>query len=358
MRIPWQSERKAMYNLNNKINNLTPYEPLKGDFKIRLDANESFLDIPKHITDEINANLDNLQYNRYPDPMAEDLCNSFAGLFGINPKNVVAGNGSDELISLLFTGFLLKGECFATFENDFSMYRFYGSLSECESVVLNKGENFDIDVDKTIEVCKNSNVKLLIFSNPCNPTSLGLTSLEVCKIIDNLPDTLVVVDEAYMDFWTESVLDKIEVYPNLLILKTCSKAFSMAALRVGFAIGNEKIVNAIKAIKSPYNLNSHSQIMASTVLKHKDEILDGTKTIIKAREDLFSKLSDLKLDFDLLPSNTNFVVLKSTKSTDIFKFLLSKGIAVRCFDAFLRITAGTEKENELTVNSIKEFFAS
>lgn len=148
------------------------------------------------------------------------------------------------------------------------MYDFYGYVSECRGIEIKKDENFTIDIDKVIETCNNENVKLLIFSNPCNPTSVGLTREAVRKIIRGV-SALVVLDEAYMDFWNESMLGEFENYDNLLILKTCSKAFGLAALRVGFAVGNEKLVRAIKAVKSPYNVNTCSQKMAEAVLKNR-----------------------------------------------------------------------------------------
>ncbi|MFI3206729.1 MAG: histidinol-phosphate transaminase [Clostridia bacterium] len=345
-----------MYKLNEKIRELTPYDPIKGDYKIRLDANESFLKIPEHIKTKIDNKLSDISYNRYPDPLATEISETFAKLFSLETKNIVAGNGSDELIALLFTGFVMKGDKFATFENDFSMYRFYGSLSECEGILIPKNEDFTIDVDKSIEMCKNNNVKLLIFSNPCNPTSLGLTKEKVLNIVSSLPETLVIADEAYMDFWNESIISEIENYSNLLLLKTCSKAFGMAALRVGFAIGNETLIKAIKAIKSPYNLNSYSQAMATVVLEHKEEIDSALDCILKSKEEMQIALKSLEQeDFVVLDSVTNFIVIKTSRAEEIFKYLLQNSIAVRCFKTFLRITAGTKEENAETIKCIKNF---
>ena len=127
-----------------------------------------------------------------------------------------------------------------------------------------KGEDFRIDPQAVIDEVKRQDVKMLIFSNPCNPTSVGLAAEDVRKIVRGV-DALVVLDEAYMDFWDQSLLSEVSDYDNLIILKTCSKAIGMAALRVGFAVANEVITKALKAVKSPYNVNSISQAIARCV---------------------------------------------------------------------------------------------
>lgn len=349
-----------MYKLNDKIKNLTPYEPLKGEYKIRLDANESFKVLPKNIQDDVNSNLEKLSINRYPDPMADALCENFSKFYGVKKEHVVASNGSDELISLIFTGFLMKGETFATLENDFSMYRFYGELSECKSVLISKDKNFEIDIDLCVEICKNSNVKLLIFSNPCNPTSVGIKKDDVLKIASSLEDTLVIADEAYMDFWDESVLHDYENYPNLLVLKTCSKAFGMAGIRAGFAVGNKMLINAIKAFKSPYNLDSYAQCIAGTVFSYKDECVSAINEIIDSTKELQVMLDkfDGFEDVEVLKSSTNFVVMKTKYSVEIYEYMLKNSVAIRCFKSFIRVTAGSKEENAEFNKYLTEFFTS
>ncbi len=346
-----------MYSLNDKIKDLKPYEPIKGDYRIRLDANESYFNLSDDLMQKINDAIKNVNFNRYPDALATDLCQSFADLYNLNINEVVAGNGSDELISILFTAFLMKGQTYAFFERDFSMYSFYGSLSECREIVLKNEEDFSLDVDKCIEICKNEKVDLLIFSNPCNPTSLGVTKEEVLKIVKSLENTLVIADEAYMDFWDQSVLDEINNYDNLLVLKTCSKAVGLASMRVGFAVGNEKLVSAIKAVKSPYNTDTLSQLIATIVLKDKEyckarfnDIIEATNESVK----IFEKLAD-KHGLELLKSKTNFIVIKTDKSKAIHKYLLENGIAIRAFNDFLRITAGAKEDMLELAKYIDEF---
>ena len=200
-----------MFQLNEKVKNLTPYEPISGTYEIRLDANESFLTVPKNIENEMVEALKNSALNRYPDPMATKLVEGFSKYFGVNPECVTAGNGSDEIISVIMNAFLQKGDKILTLEPDFSMYRFYAEIAECESVKYQKDENLDVNIDDVITLAKRENVRIVIFSNPCNPTSRIITKDHIRKLI-NSTDALVVLDEAYMDFWDQSILDEVENY--------------------------------------------------------------------------------------------------------------------------------------------------
>ena len=139
-----------MFQLNEKVKNLTPYEPISGTYEIRLDANESFLKFPQEIEEKMVEALKNTAFNRYPDPNATKLVEGFSKYFNIDSNCVTAGNGSDELISVIMNAFLQKGDKILTLEPDFSMYRFYAEIAECESVKYQKNENLDVDIDDVI----------------------------------------------------------------------------------------------------------------------------------------------------------------------------------------------------------------
>lgn len=352
---------RTMYELNDKIRDLEPYEPIAGDYKIRLDANESFLYLPESVMASALHSMFSVELNRYPDPTAKALCEAFARAYGVEPAHVAAGNGSDELISVIFQSFLQKGDVYATIAPDFSMYDFYGYIAECRGVAIPKRDDWTIDVDKVIETCNNEGVKLLIFSNPCNPTSLGLDREAVRRIVSGV-SALVVLDEAYMDFWDEPMLPEAAAYDNLLVLKTCSKAFGLAALRVGFAVGSEKLIRAIKAVKSPYNVNAISQRMAEVVLKSRGECGAATRRILLSRDELQAGLERIAGQFagqmEVVPSVTNFVVVRTLQAEALFKKLLSVSIAVRYFKnlSALRITAGSTSENAAVLDHIRRFF--
>ena len=219
-----------MFPLNEKVQNLTPYDPITGQYPIRLDANESFITLSKEMKQELADELQSTHFNRYPDPFAAEVRAGFAAFYGVPTECVMAGNGSDEVISVLMNAFLQKGDTVVTLERDFSMYSFYTSIVECKNAVVPKKDDFTIDVDRVIETANREHARMIVFSNPCNPTSLVLKREEVRRLSTTV-SALVVLDEAHMDFASESLLSEFSEYDNLLILKTCSKPNGMAAVR-------------------------------------------------------------------------------------------------------------------------------
>lgn len=337
-----------MFQLNEKVKNLTPYEPISGTYEIRLDANESFLTVPEEIENEMVEAFKNTALNRYPDPMATKLVNGFAKYFKVDANCVTAGNGSDEIISVIMNAFLQKGDKILTLEPDFSMYRFYAEIAECESVKYQKNDDLNVDIDEVIALANAEKVRIVIFSTPCNPTSQIIKKDDVRKLINSV-DSLVVLDEAYMDFAeNESLLNEFENYDNLIILKTCSKALGSAALRLGFAVANKTLTNVIRAVKSPYNVNSVSQALGEVLFAHPDYIDECIETVIKSKEELYSAILNIKSDKieRVYESHTNFVFLKVKNAKEVFEKMKSRGIIIRNMGEYLRITAGTKYENE------------
>lgn len=344
-----------MFQLNEKVKNLTPYEPISGTYEIRLDANESFLKFSEEIENEMIQALKNTAFNRYPDPMATKLVDGFSKYFGVNPECVTAGNGSDEIISVIMNAFLQKGDKILTLEPDFSMYRFYAEIAECESVKYQKNENLDVDIDDVISLANSEKVRIVIFSNPCNPTSRIITRDDVRKLIKST-DALVVLDEAYMDFADESLLGEFNNYDNLIILKTCSKALGSAALRLGFAVANKTLTNVIRAVKSPYNVNSVSQALGEVLFAHPDYIDNCIETVVNSRKELYLQILEIKSDKieKVFETHTNFVFLKVKNAKQVFEKMKENSIIIRNMGDYLRITAGTKNENEKMLETFKK----
>lgn len=344
-----------MYKLTEKLVNLTPYDPIQGDYKIRLDANESFINTDHDI---LSKALNGTSLNRYPDPFAAKLINAYSVYYGINPDLVTAGNGSDELISIITACFLQKNERVLTLAPDFSMYFFYSSLYELNVRVMKKEEDLTINVDKVIETVNKEKIRAVIFSNPCNPTSLGLDKADVEKLITYV-NALVILDEAYMDFWKEeqSLIRETAKYDNLIVLRTCSKAFGMAGLRLGFAVSNEVITEKLRAAKSPYNVNALTQSIAAYVISDKAEINRRIKACKDALRELDNGLCERNFPFfeKIYPSVTNFLFIKTDRAKEIFDYLLTQSIAVRLMGNYLRITAGSTEENTALLKALLNF---
>jgi histidinol-phosphate aminotransferase len=208
-----------------KLSDTEAYIPFKYENQIRLDANESFISLPEDIKFSVYKEMSKVDLNRYPDPYALKLCEAFADYYGIDKNNVLAGNGSDELISVIMGSVLSKNSRVLITAPDFSMYKFYCGIGELDMTVLNKDNiSLNADVNKIIRTVKEKNIDFLILSNPCNPTGAGIKRKDLIYLIESCSCT-VCIDEAYMDFWSESVIDAVDKYDNLLVLKTCSKNF-------------------------------------------------------------------------------------------------------------------------------------
>ncbi len=337
------------YKLNKKLADLVPYDPITGTYNIRLDANESCFDLSSELKTKINKSISEVCFNRYPDCLAEKPVKAFSELYGISPEYVTAGNGSDEIISIITACFFESGDTIVNVSNDFSMYGFYAQLYELNVATYQKEADLTIDPDKLIEFCKINNAKGLIFSNPCNPTSLGLDRNSVRKIVSSLDGCLVILDEAYMDFWDQSLLDEIGKHDNLIILKTCSKAIGLAAVRFGFAVAGKTITTAMRAAKSPYNNDSVAQAIVSDVLSEKEYLKKCRDILVANTRELYAGITELDKKYKafekIYDPCTNFVYIKTDKFQDIYEFMLDNSIAIRKFNGYLRVTAGSAEEN-------------
>ena len=348
------------YQLCAKVRELEPYRPIQGDYRIRLDANESFYQMPAELLDEIHKIADTLDFNRYPDPMASELIESFCGFYGLDPDTVTATNGSDEMLYLLASAMLQRGSTVVTAEPDFSMYGFYSFLSENKVIGYKKNELMNINADELIKTVNDSGADMVIFSNPCNPTGLGISADDARKLVKSVK-ALVVLDEAYMDFWDQSILNEAADYDNLIVLKTASKAVGCAALRIGFAVANKTITNALRAVKSPYNVNALTQKIGACVYRHGGLLKERRDTMIRNTRELYKGVMKLReaygLKMDIAEPCANFVFVRTEPAEDIFRYLLDNGIAVRYFPSCgaLRITTGSEQENAELLRYIEKY---
>ena len=215
---------------------------------IRINGNESYKNIEKNELDEIIKEIKKINFNRYPDDESLNLRKAYAEVVGIGEENVIAGNGSDEMISLIINYQITKKKGVVkkyNTEND-------GSFS----------------VDRFIEYGRKVNPNLIIFSNPNNPTGHVISNDEIIFILEAFKDILIVVDEAYYEFYGQGMIGYIEKYKNLIVTRTLSKAWGLAALRIGFLIANKHLINKLRINKTPYNLNTFSQMVGCVVLKH------------------------------------------------------------------------------------------
>ena len=347
------------YVLPEKLKDLNPYDPVTEDFRIHLDANESFCEVPENIRQEILNAISNVAFNRYPDPYARKLCEKAGAYYHVDPKLLTAGNGSDELISLVVPYFLDEGDTMLVAVPDFSMYWFYAPFHKIKVESLQKENSMKTSAEEILQRAKEKNAKLLIFSNPCNPTSLGIGRDDIIKIIEGT-DALVIVDEAYMEFEKESnsVLNEVENYDNLIVLKTCSKAFGMAAIRLGIAVTNEKLTGILHAIKAPYNVNSVTQAIGCVLFSHPEYLASCIDALKASRDELYQAvkaMEDKKTEIETVyETSTNFIFMKVKRAKEVFEALKQRGISIRFMNGYLRVTAGTKAENKEVMEALWE----
>lgn len=358
--------------LNKKIKKFTPYS-LNGEIdlnhiKIRLDANESFFNLPDFLLKEVQENIKNINFNRYPDPAAFVLTNKFADYLktseniNLNINNIAAGNGSDELLNIIINLFLSKDEKILVFEPDFSMYAFYGEIIEANILRMEK-KDLKIDWHEAADLVRRENIKLAVFSNPCNPTGQLENKKDIQKFIELAQETgtVVILDEVYMSFCNgrESFIHDFLNYPNLIIIKSLSKSIGLASLRVGFALSNETFINAVKTLKSPFNVNAVSQKIAEIILNYPEYLGQNLQLLKKNKKDLQENIIRIfkkKQDYKVYKTETNFILIETKKSGEIFDFLLENKILVRNFhDKYLRITSGNTEENAELCSALCKF---
>lgn len=351
-----------MNYIPKKIQNMREYVPDTSSPKIKLDANESPYDTPQSVIEAINKAVNFNEINRYPDPDMKRLLSAYGKHIGVSPDRIVAGDGSDELINLIINTFLADGGKILICEPDFSMYAFYAELAGCETIVYKKKNGFDIDFSELAGEIEKENVRLVMFSNPCNPTGAIAMRKQVLELADTV-NALVVCDEAYMEFApeNESVIPDTEKRNNLIVLKTVSK-IGLAGLRCGFAISNKELISALKKTKSPYNLNSITQTAVAAAVECYDEIsrnVEKIKTEVNRMYTAFSSFKD-SLGITLRKSNANFVYIVFNEEENAGKlhtYLKSNGISVRRFGNALRITAGRPCETDALIATVNAYIA-
>jgi histidinol-phosphate aminotransferase len=344
------------YELNDKVKNLVPYDAVAGDYKIRLDANESFIDPGEIFGAQFLDAISKIKFNRYPDPMATELCIKFAGYYGVDPSCVVAGNGSDELITVIMGAFLRPADKVLTFSPEFSMYKFYGEIYEKTNAIAGKREDLTLAAEDVMEAVRENRPAAVIISNPCSPTSLVMSREEVLRIVEST-EALVIIDEAYMDFCDQSIMKDVQKYDNLILLKTCSKAWGMAAIRLGFAVSSKKIIQALHCVRSPYNVNALTQAVGCVVFSNPDYIKKAVEQIKDARDYLYQGLMMLEGTNGVrrvVKPDTNFVFVELEDALSVYEELKKRSVIVRRLGDHLRITAGTKEENDALLQALSE----
>ncbi len=344
------------YRLHDKLQQLEPYTVITEEYKVRLDANESFIDPGKELKERLLSAWGRVPLNRYPDDSYRELRRAFGEHYGVDPELVVAGNGSDELLSLLIGCFLKSDEKLLLTQPDFSMYEIFAANYEKSFSVISRTEDGLLDVSATLLKIKTEGVRALLFSNPSSATSTVNKRQDILKLVDNT-HALVIVDEAYMDFSDQSVLQDAPMKDNLIVLRTCSKALGCAGIRLGFAVSSKKISHVIQGLRAPYNLNALSEATGRIVLSDEKYIGDSINRILVNRNALYEGLKALgqnSMIKRIFSSATNYICIETDFAEEIYTALKTHSILVRNLKTMLRITVGTTEENRAVLDAMRE----
>lgn len=320
-----------------------------------LNANESPYMVRENVMKEILEMIPTIDLNRYPDDSYQDLYEAYAKVMNLKADQLLVGNGSDQLLGLVIGTHLSKGKVMYTLSKDFGMYDYYASNYEATIEKFEVNEDGSFDLDTFIQEGKEKKASLVLFSNPNNPTGHCLKREEILKIVQSF-DCPVLIDEAYMEFSDQSVLDMIEDYPNLLVARTLSKAYGLAGLRVGFLACNEKKMQEYRALKVPYALNTLSAKIACIVLAHYEDIQIVIQQTTSYRDEMLDKLLLFRF-MEFYPSQANFIYGKCDNKALLLQLFQKANIQIRDFanTDFFRITIGTKEENEAVLYVLQQF---
>jgi histidinol-phosphate aminotransferase len=328
---------------------MKPYSSARDEFEgeasVFLDANE---------------NPFNNGVNRYPDPLQRSLKDRIAELKSVRPEQIFLGNGSDECIDLLFRLFCRPGiDKAASISPSYGMYAVSARINQVELVNVLLNDDFSLDPERILKAAKGC--KLLFLCSPNNPTGQSFPREQLLYLVQKF-DGIVVVDEAYIDFSTEaSLLEGLDNYPNLAVSQTFSKAYGMAAVRLGMLFASEELINWINKIKPPYNINQLTQQFVLEKLKDPSRVKNEIEVIISEREKLIGQLKGSAQILHVYPSDSNFILVKVTDADKLYNYLIKNGVVVRnrssqpLCENTLRLTIGTPEENAKLLELITNF---
>jgi len=348
------------FNLDNitrtNIKKLVPYSSARseyeGDAQVFLDANENSL-----------GSLLQQNFHRYPDPLQKNLKEKISAIKNINIENIFIGNGSDEAIDLLIRAFCNPGKDeILIFPPTYGMYEVSAAINDVEIKEVLLTDDFELNIP-AIKKTISDKTKIIFVCSPNNPTGNSFNENEIEDLLNSF-NGIIVIDEAYIDFSDKtSWLEKLNQYPNLVILQTLSKAWALAGLSIGMAFASAEIIRILNKIKPPYNISAATQKLALQVLNDEEKAYQKIVIIKKEKAKLSEDLKAFDFIKKIYPSDTNFLLVKVNDATRLYKYLLTKNIVVRnrsnqplCENS-LRITIGTPEENVSLLQALKLYIA-
>lgn len=339
-----------------EVRRLVPYTAKYLPQCVRMDSNENPFPWPAKMREALYG--EELALNRYPDGMAEELKRAIAAYTDVPTSGILVGNGSDELIQTVLLTFGGLGKSLVLHPPTFGMYKIYGRLTGTAVVEAPLLQGLELDAEQMVKAALAPEAHVVIICNPNNPTGSLFPPEEILRVVRE-SGKIVVVDEAYAEFTGETLIPEIPNYPNMLIMRTFSKSFGMAGLRLGYLLGQAVIIDLINRARAPFNVNSFSQKAGILALEHLAEYQIQIRQIKEETGKLYEGLKQLP-NVVVYPTRTNFILFQPPDADKWAESLLQKGFLVRnlgdlpVLGKCLRISAGLPEENERFLQALQE----
>lgn len=349
-----------MLNYRNELEKMPSYDGVEKNYRIKVNANESTMNLPPLVEERVINRLALLAFNRYPNEEYYSLVEQIAKSFSVDTSQVLLGGGSSEIIEKVFHAFGGAGHKVVYPQPSFSMYKIYAKAADAEGIPFDLDEKFNLNVDEFIKKIREVNASLAVICNPNNPTGNALTPAQVEKIAASI-DCAFLLDEAYVEFYGQSAVNLVAKYPNLIVARTFSKAYCMAGARVGYMIAQPEVTRMINKTFMPYHINILTLAAADIVYQMRDEFVPRWHMIIAERKRMSEQFKKIH-GVEVFPSEANFILIRLARAEELKNYLESLDIGIRYFspEAFglkncLRISIGTRIENDEVFDAIKAF---
>lgn len=351
-----------MIRVRDDLRSLEGYHSPQVDVGVRLNTNESPEPPPAAWRDAFAAEVSRLEWNRYPDRGATALRSAIAASHGVQPGQVFAANGSNEALQTLLLAYAGAGRTVATFEPTYQLHAHIARLTGASVVEGERSPDFSLDPSELRRVVTEHRPDVTFLCSPNNPTGVVEDPARVHELLE-LTSGLVVVDEAYAQFADWTALDLVDEDRPLVVVRTFSKTWSMAAARLGYLVGPSWLVDELDKVTLPYHLDAAKQIAGRLALDFTDEMDRRVRSVVAERERISSALTGLGLE--VTPSGANFVLFRSptTPGRALWQALLDRGVLVRDCSGWprltdrLRVTVGTPDENDAFLDALQEALA-
>ena len=341
-----------------QLEQLVPYDPKSLPAKIMNSANENPQDVEEQIKREAMSAVRNVKLNRYPDPLANELRDLIAEANGLDRNQVLLGNGGDELLFNLALAYGGPGRKFLNMPPTFSVYQNNAQLTGTEVVNVPRLADYSIDEQAVLDRVSQGDIDFVIVTSPNNPTGQLAPEDFVLKLLD-ATDALVMVDEAYFEFSRTTLRPYLMQHQNLVLLRTFSKAFSLAGVRLGYLLGNECVIREFLKVRQPYSVDAVSQAIGKVVFQNRAKFEPGIIQIISERQRMLEELAAIP-GVDPYPSDSNYILFKVAQAGQVWQQLFDQGILIRDFskarylEGSLRVSVGTPQENDQFLAALRQ----